>query len=841
MSAEHPCSIPGGPRGVCQTGDVIVGGLFPLHRQVNDTDTSRGCAGFSPNSFIHTRVMIYSIGVINKSPMLPNLTLGYEMYDTCGNVSMAIKATLRLMDDRSNHGHECLSLSNEYTASARGAKVVVGEAHSEISIAVARLLALPLIPQISYGSTSELLSRKTKFPSFLRTVPGDSHQTKAMVRLMETLQWESVGLIGSEDEYGKYGVESLIDHMSITDVCLDFKEILPMNVFHNRYTDRLTSLLQTVNESTAEGIVIFTKTSNVRAILEEAIRLGVNRTWIAGDTWSTSSEIRSLKGIQTIGKVYGFIMKRNTVPGFEEHVRSFTAQPKMNDSFFDDYLNQYPACPSPTADITPNGQDPQNCSFHDADEGSATTNCTNIQCLTKHIDQDMSYSIYLAVNVVARALHRLLKCDYMKCNRSATFSGRELLEEIRRVNFTMDNITNIAFDQHGDPSIGYDILAWGTEDGTLEKIGEYRASGDIELPEHLKNSNVTVTVHNCSKACPRGQELNHDKNTCCKTCNFCVRNQYSRGGNETCRSCQEDEYVSPERDCCLKKAVAFLKWTDGFAVVLAAFGVAGLIFTLLVAALFIKHRGTPIVKGTGGNLCFLILVSLATSFGSLCAFIGKPTDLSCKVGLPLFIISFSLCVSCILANLFQIRVGFAFNARAHDRLMRFNNPVAIATGCVSIQAALVAAWLALAPPFRQEVSTYRAKVVVQCANGSDAMFGATLSYIAFLAVVCFLFAFKGKQLPDLYKNSSFITVGMLVYLVAWMLFIPIYVNTSGKYVQAVEASAMLVSNYSILCCHFCPKCYIILFRKELNNERVILDYIKKHYESKGVSPVTTDK
>ncbi|KAJ8333055.1 hypothetical protein SKAU_G00419510 [Synaphobranchus kaupii] len=593
--------------------------------------------------------MIYSIGLINKSPMLPNLTLGYEIYDTCGDVTMAIKATLRLMEDRSNHTHECLSLRNEYTASARGAKVVVGERHSEISIAVARLLALPLIPQ----------------------------------------------------------------------------EILPTNVFHDSYEKRLTSLLQTVNESTAEGIVIFTKTSNVRAILEEAIRLGVSRTWIASDSWSTSGEIRSLKGIHTIGKVYGFIMKRNTVPGFEEHVRSFTAQPKMKDSFFSDYLKHYPACPSPTADITPNGQDPQNCSFHD---GSATTNCRNIQCLTEHIDQDESYSIYLAVNVVARALHRLLKCDYMKCNRSATFSGRE-----------------------------------------------------------------------------------------------------------------EDEYVSPERDRCLKKAVAFLKWTDGFAVVLAAFGVAGLIFTLLVAALFIKHRGTPIVKGTGGNLCFLILVSLATSFGSLCAFIGKPTDLSCKVGLPLFIISFSLCVSCILANLFQIRVGFAFNAKAHDRLMRFNNPVAIATGCVSIQVALVAAWLALAPPFRQEVSTYRAKVVVQCANGSDAMFGATLSYIAFLAAVCFLFAFKGKQLPDLYKNSSFITVGMLVYLVAWMLFIPVYVNTSGKYVQVVEASAMLVSNYSILCCHFCPKCYIILFRKELNNERVILDYIKKHYESKGVSPVTTDK
>ncbi|KAJ8387938.1 hypothetical protein AAFF_G00148720 [Aldrovandia affinis] len=98
--------------------------------------------------FLRTQVMIYSLGVINESPILPNLTLGYEMYDTCGDVTMAIKATLRLMEDRNDLAQECSSLRSEYSASARGVKAVVGEQHSEVSIATSRLLALPLIPQV---------------------------------------------------------------------------------------------------------------------------------------------------------------------------------------------------------------------------------------------------------------------------------------------------------------------------------------------------------------------------------------------------------------------------------------------------------------------------------------------------------------------------------------------------------------------------------------------------------------------------------------------------------------------------------------------------------------------
>ncbi|KAJ8289512.1 hypothetical protein GJAV_G00002170 [Gymnothorax javanicus] len=835
--AANPCSIPGCPRRVQKTGDIIIGGLFPVHKGVKTgvNGSSEPCTGFDMKSFLQSQVMIYSIEVINNSSMLPNLTLGYEMYDTCGDVSVAIKAALRLMEVRSNPIELCSSLKNEWATFTKGAKAVVGERHSEISIAVARLFALPLIPQISYSSTSELLSRKSKFPSFLRTVPSDKHQTKAMAALIEKLNWESVGLIGSEDEYGKFGVESLIDHMNAR-VCQDFKVILPSVISPEKHHNELQSLLETIEGSKAEVIVIFTKTSNVRVVLEEAIRLGINGTWIAGDSWSTSREISGLAGIQRIGKVFGFSPQKNVVPGFEEYLRTFSVQANKEASFFQDYMNEYV---TQSTESVPAGQHSQNRSFHNVSE------CyDDMQNFAKYLSQDGSYSIYLAVNVIAQALHRLLKCDNTKCNRNA-FSACELLEEIKQVNFTVDNTTDIEFDENGDPRLGYDILLWDMKEGnvTWSTVGNYTmTTDDVLIPEQLTKewNNITATSHNCSKSCLHGYELSSQTNTCCKICKACPSNQYSLGGKEPCRSCNDTYYVSPEKNCCLPKDKSFLSWKEGLPIALAIVGLVGFVFTLLVAVLFVKYRDTPIVKGTGGNLCFLILFSLTVSFVSLFLFIGEPLNITCKVGLPLFVLSFSLCVSCLLANLFQIFVGFTFDTKAHNLLQRLNNPVAIVTGCMAVQVTLCTVWLTFFPPHQEVMPSRNESLLVKCQNGSDAMFAVTLGYIAFLAVVCFLFGFKGKRLPDLYKNASFVTISMLIYLVVWMLFIPVYINMSSKYVQAVEVGAMLVSNYSVLCCHFCPKCYIILFRKELNDEKVITEYIRKHYEKKGVSPVTAN-
>lgn len=100
--------------------------------------------------FLHTQVMIYAIREINqRAPRaLPNFTIGYDIYDTCADVSTAIRATLQLLKNQSDT-ESCLVPAKFQSALPEPTtKAVIGERYSEVSIAVARVFALSSVPQV---------------------------------------------------------------------------------------------------------------------------------------------------------------------------------------------------------------------------------------------------------------------------------------------------------------------------------------------------------------------------------------------------------------------------------------------------------------------------------------------------------------------------------------------------------------------------------------------------------------------------------------------------------------------------------------------------------------------
>ena len=305
-------------------------------------------------------------------------------------------------------------------------------------------------------------------------------------------------------------------------------------------------------------------------------------------------------------------------------------------------------------------------------------------------------------------------------------------------------------------------------------------------------------------------------------------------GTQNCTKCKEGEYSSWERDKCLVKEHEFLKWKNPFIITLSIFNIIGIVATVMVGVILVVNRGTPIVKAVGGYLCFLELFSLLACFCLSFTFIVKPSPLSCITGMPLFGIAFTLCVSCVLANLLQIFVCFTFSQNMGGWLRKVNQPPAVVAILFGVQLVLCSIWLAVFPPSLQR-EPHKKAFELKCDPTSKALFGAVLSYVALLAVVSFLFAFKGKKLPDLYKNASFVTIGMLLVLVVWIIFIPVYLFGDGVYTEAIKAAAVLVSSHSMLCCHLVPKCYIMVFRKELNDEKAITDYIRNHFEQKGIN------
>ncbi|KAM4542860.1 G-protein coupled receptor family C group 6 member A-like [Odontesthes bonariensis] len=830
IGVSHSC-LSDDPLHAYSSGDIIIGGLFPIHLEINRSTVPEkfSCSEYSIQMFLRSQVMIYAIQEINQRipRVLPGFTLGYDMYDTCGDVSLAIRAALQLMKNQSDP-QSCLLPSEIHSALPEPlTKVVIGERYSEVSIAVARIFTLSSVAQISYASTSELLSKKFKFPTFLRTVSSDEFQTEGISRLVCEFDWTIVAIVGSDDEYGKYGSDRLEDTLNKMNVCVEFVEILSgdfsLNNSHTRL--KLKELVGNLNKSSAEAIIMFTKDANIEIIMEAAIKEKLNRTWIASDTWSTSSRISKMPGIKLAGKVFGFIFKRNEVPGFENYVS--TMFNRTTNAIIRHHLTLYPLCSNQSEE-----RKAHDCSMQ----------CLHPHCLASYIDEDESYSIYLAVQVVAEGLRSLLKCDNQRCERTTGFTTAELLKEIEKVNFTVDG-TRIYF-KDGDPSLGYDIVYWNMskEVTQIQDIGEYWPNGTIKLDEGLSRSmKVEVTVFNCSKTCEPGKMLKIQGKKCCLDCVPCASGEFSPGNGTACERCGDEQYSLDElRDTCMKKNEDFLQWTDPVSIILSCLAVFAIIVTIGFAIIFIRYRTTPVVKAVGGYLCFLELLSLLCCFCLTFTFLGKPQKRSSCFGIPLFAIAFSLCISCILANLLQILVGFKFELRVDSWIKKINQPIAVVIIISGIQLALSVAWLIVKPPDLL-MEPENSVVLHQCEiveNGTQMVFFiATIAYNAFLGLICFLFAYKSKQLPDLYKNGELIAVSMVLFLIIWIVFLPLYLTLKGKYRPAISSAAILICSFSILGCHLAPKCYIMLFRKELNNDRAITEYIRKHYEQKGIPVV----
>ncbi|XP_048084318.1 G-protein coupled receptor family C group 6 member A-like [Alosa alosa] len=599
---------------VSHPGDVMIGGLFPIHKQVSSKEKHgpiTNCSDVDVTMLIRAQAMIYAIEKINELQyLLPNVSIGYKIYDTCGDVSIATRETLKLLEQSHGNQNMCPLLEETPGTGAEGVKVVIGERDSETSVAVARLLALPKVAQISYASTSELLSSKLKFPSFLRTVPSDKQQTKAMAEFVREQKWDIVGVIGSDDEYGKYGSETLIDLFTQIKACIAFKEVLPAEFTQNETLTRieLDKIFKKIQTHPTEAIVIFTKTRNVKAILEEAVKRRVHRTWLASDSWSISIEISGLNNITQIGRVI------------------------------------------------------------------------EAEC----------------------------------------------------------------------------------------------------------------------QACPSGQ------------------------------------YASPKKDCCLPKEITFFTWGDGIVIALVVFDSLGVVLTVLVAVLFTVQRSTPIVKAAGGYLCFLALLSLLVCFASVAVGLSEPSDVTCMIEVPLFLLAFTLCISCILANLLQVFVGFNFRLTMTSTLKSLNRPAVVICVCFGVQVLLCSLWLILNPPNKITLNDHETQIIIACFEGSMFLSMAVFLYVCLLSVVCFIFAYNGRQLPDLYKNARYVAVSMLVYLVMCIIFLPFYMTSFSKYRQSIQACALMVTTYSVLICHFGTKCYIMLFKKDLNNESAIAEYIRNHYNQKSI-------
>ncbi|XP_029539847.1 metabotropic glutamate receptor 4-like [Oncorhynchus nerka] len=806
-------------------GDISLGGLFPVHARGNE---GKACGELKKEKGIHRlEAMLFALDRINNDhSLLPNITLGARILDTCSRDTHALEQSLTFVQaliEKDGTDVKCLGGGAPIITKPERVVGVIGASSSSVSIMVANILRLFKIPQVSYASTAPELSDNTRYDFFSRVVPPDTYQAQAMVDIVKAMRWNYVSTVASEGNYGESGVDAFIQKSREDGgVCISQSVKIPREPKQGEFDKVIRRLRENPN---ARVVIIFANEDDIRRLLQAAKK--ANQTghfiWVGSDSWGSKispvlHQEEMAEGAVTI------LPKRQSIRGFDRYFISRTLENNRRNIWFAEFWENNFAC---------------KLSRHALKKGSGLKKCTNQERIGKDSNYEQEGKVQFVIDAVysmAHALHNMHRelClgKVGLCSRMDPINGTLLLKHIRMLNFAGIAGNPVLFNENGDAPGRYEIYQYQIRNRTAEYkiIGHWTEQLYLNIRAmHWPGGGRQIPYSICSHPCQAGERKKIVKGIpCCWHCERCNGYQY-QSDTYSCKMCRFDLRPNENHTACRPIPIVKLEWSSPWAIIPVLISVAGIMATLFVVVTFIRYNDTPIVKASGRELSYVLLTGIFMCYATTFLMISAPDVGICSLRRIFLGLGMSISYAALLTKTNRIYRIFEQGSMSVSA-PRFISPASqlvITLSLTLVQLLGVCIWFGVDPS--QAIIDYEdqrtanpdmARGVLKC-DISDLSLICLLGYSMLLMVTCTVYAIKTRGVPETFNEAKPIGFTMYTTCIVWLAFIPIFFGTSQStekmYIQTTTLTISVSLSASVsLGMLYLPKVYVILRRPEQN-------------------------
>uniref|UniRef100_A0A8D0B5Z2 Receptor ligand binding region domain-containing protein n=1 Tax=Salvator merianae TaxID=96440 RepID=A0A8D0B5Z2_SALMN len=374
--------------------------------------------------------LIFAIDEINKNPrLLPNITLGFHIYDDMFNLRTSYEAILDLLFTqlRNMTNYKCDRSKNILTDFSYMSSY-----------------------QLTYGAYDTPLRRNTEFPFMHQMTPGDPLQPWGIIQLLIYFKWTWIDLIVSNDDSGERFVQAMASLLAHNSICVSalYRLAKSTDFIISAYSDYGRKMNAGLISSKANVVIASGDSFSLAALImwleanEFITNIEIGKVWIITTRWDFTQSIITVSGFprKTFHGTLSFSIHRSPLSGFHDFLNTLNSDNSLM-QFLCVFWQVAFGCTIPELKRT-------QCNKH--------LQCTGNEELWKlpltKFEMDMtgeSYSVYNAVYAVAHSLLAI----YESRSRS------KLHNFLKNAHFN-NGVGHEILVENGRLSVGYDIINW---------------------------------------------------------------------------------------------------------------------------------------------------------------------------------------------------------------------------------------------------------------------------------------------------------------------------------------------------------------------------------------------